>query len=284
MPWLPVRVRRALVAAGAVAVFLVLAGATYQGVATALERRQFPHPGQLIDVGGQQLHIHCTGDGSPTVVLEAPAIGMSAAWSLVQPAVAETNRACSYDRAGLGWSETGERPFDPATVPDHLRALLEGAHERGPYVLVGHGLGAAFATMYAAQFPGDVRALVVVDAPSSDAPGVPSQTTRQLVHAAPWLARAGILRATRLLSKTAAGLPEPSAGALRAFLNRPDHLTRAAVEIARWEEAVALAAATPVASHVQVVRVSDAAPARPEFLTDAAAADAVVAAIREVAR
>ena len=27
-------------------------------------------PGQLVDVGGHRLHLHCTGSGSPTVVLE----------------------------------------------------------------------------------------------------------------------------------------------------------------------------------------------------------------------
>lgn len=280
MAWIPVRVRHALLAASAMAVFLVLAGATYQGVATALERRQFPHPGQLIDVGGHQLHLYCTGDGSPTVILEAPAIGMSAAWALVQPAVADTTRACSYDRAGLGWSEAGDRPFDPASVAEQLRALLEGAREPGPYVLVGHGLGASFATIYAAQFASDVRALLLVDAPSAEAPGSPSPATRQIMRAAPWLARAGILRATRLLSSAAAGLPEPSAGALRAFLNRPDHLTRAARELAQWEDTVALAAAISVAPPVQVIRLGDAAPTGPAFLTDAAAVDAVVAAIR----
>jgi pimeloyl-ACP methyl ester carboxylesterase len=282
MALMPPRVRRALLAAGAVGIFPLLAGATYQGVATALERRQFPHPGQLIDVGGHQLHLHCTGDGSPTVVLEAPAIGMSAAWAHVQPAVAETTRTCSYDRAGLGWSETGNRPFDPASVPDQLRALLERARERTPYVLVGQGLGAAFAAMYAARFPADVRALVLVDAPTAEAPGAPAPTTRQLVHAAPWLARTGILRATRLLSRNAAGLPEPSAGALRAFLNRPDHLTRAGLELARWEDTVALATATPVAPHVRVVRLGGTTPEGPGFLTDPAGAEAVTAAIRKV--
>ena len=284
MALFPPRVRRALLAAGAAAIFPVLAGATYQGVATALERRQFPHPGQLIDVGGHQLHIYCTGDGSPTVVLEAPAIGMSAAWGLVQPAVAETTRVCSYDRAGLGWSETGGRPFDPAAVPDQLHALLDGARERAPYVLVGQGLGAAFAAMYAARFGADVRALVLVDGPTAEAPGAPAPGTRQLVRAAPWLARTGVLRATRLLSRNAAGLPEPSAGALRAFLNRPDHLTRAALELGRWEETVALAAAAPVSPDVPVVRLGDAAAERPEFLTDPAGADAVTAAIREVVK
>ena len=104
------------------------------------------------------------------------------------------------------------------------------------------------------------------------------------MHAAPWLARTGILRATRLLSRHAAGLPEPSAGALRAFLNRPDHLTRAAIEVRRWEESVALAANAPPPPHVAIVRVNDASPDGPEFLTEPAAAEAVVAAIREAAR
>ena len=46
-------------------------------------------------------------------VLEAPALGMSAAWGWVQPEVARRTRVCSYDRSGLGWSETGDRGFDP---------------------------------------------------------------------------------------------------------------------------------------------------------------------------
>jgi pimeloyl-ACP methyl ester carboxylesterase len=281
---IPVRLRRMVLAAGAVAIFPMLAGATYQGVATAVERRQFRHPGQLIDVGGHQLHIHCIGDGSPTVIFEAPAIGMSAAWALVQPAIAEDARACTYDRAGLGWSEAGDRPFDPSAVPDQLHALLEGARERGPYVLVGHGLGAAFATMYAARFGVDVRALVLLDTPSAENATALPNSTRQLVHIAPWLARAGILRATRLLSRNASGLPEPAAGALRAFLNRPDHLTRAALELGRWEETVALAASTPIPPHVQIVQIDGAAPDPLEFLTGPADAEALTAALREVVK
>jgi pimeloyl-ACP methyl ester carboxylesterase len=281
---MPSRLWRALVAAGAVAIFPLLVGATYQGVATALERRQFPHPGQLVDVGGHQLHIHCAGVGAPTVVLEAPAVGMSAAWALVQPAVAQTTRACSYDRAGLGWSEAGDRPFDPAGVPEQLQTLLTGAREPGPYVLVGQGLGAAFAAMYASRFGEEVRALVLVDAPSAAHAAAQPQTARQLVYAAPWLARAGILRATRLLSKNAAGLPEPAAGALRAFLNRPDHLTRAAVELARREETIALAASTPVPPHIEVVRIDSTATMPSEFLTEAADAEALTAALREIVK
>src|SRR6185503_6030005 len=54
---------RPLRAALAIVVLLALAGATYQGVLTSLERRRYPHPGRLIDVGGHQLQIYCTGKG-----------------------------------------------------------------------------------------------------------------------------------------------------------------------------------------------------------------------------
>src|SRR5574341_1475973 len=129
------RLRRLLLAEAAILTFLILAGATYQGVATALERRQFPHPGRMVSVGDHQLHIYCTGEGPPTVVLEAPATGMSAAWGWVQPDVAAVTRVCSYDRAGLGWSEAGDRRFDPANVVEELHALLQRSGELRPYVL-----------------------------------------------------------------------------------------------------------------------------------------------------
>lgn len=273
--------RRALATAGAIVMFLVLAGATYQGVATAVERRQFPHPGRLIDVGDHQLHIYCAGEGTPTVLLEAPAAGMSAAWGWVQPRVATLTRICSYDRAGLGWSEAGDVPYAPHAVVEQLRSLVQRASERGPYVVAGQGLGAVFATLYAARFGENVAALVLIDPPSATAGETTLDPMPRLVTVSPWLARAGVLRATRLLSKNATGLPEPAAGALRAFLNRPDHLTRAARELSQWDDAVALAAATPVHGSLRVIHVDAAGSGRLAFLTDRRQADTVAAAIAE---
>jgi pimeloyl-ACP methyl ester carboxylesterase len=273
------RLQRALLRSGAIVLFLVLAGATYQGVATAVERRQFPQPGQLVDVGGHQLHIHCIGEGTPTVVLEAPATGMSAAWGWVQPEVAKLARTCSYDRAGLGWSEAGDRPYDPSVVPDELRALLAGAKQPKPYLLVGQGLGAAFARVYGSKFGGDLTALVLIDLPSAGDTGL-DQTVR-LLNVSPWLARTGILRATRMLSNHAAGLPGPPGGALSAFLNRPDHLTRAAHELARWDQTVELARGAPLRHDLPVVQIEIVGSDRVALLSARSDADRVTAAIRD---
>ena len=249
------RVQRRLLQTAAVVIFLVLGGATYQGVATALERREFRHPGRLVDVGGHQLHLYCTGEGTPTVVLEAPAAGMSAAWAWIQPQIATAARVCSYDRAGLGWSEAGDAPFDPAAVPAQLQALLERASERGPYVLAGQGLGAALARLDVERFGREAVALVAIDGPGAVVNTSEHVRTTRLVTLSPWLARAGVLRATSMLSASAAGLPDPWEGAMRAFLNRPDHLTRAARELGRWDDTVALASAVVLPARLYVADV-----------------------------
>jgi hypothetical protein len=58
-------------------------------------------------------------------------------WTLLQSQLAVKTRVCSYDRAGLAWSDPG--PADETvqqTIAD-LHALLRAAEEDGPYVLVG---------------------------------------------------------------------------------------------------------------------------------------------------
>jgi pimeloyl-ACP methyl ester carboxylesterase len=176
------------------------------------------------------------------VVLEAPATAMSSSWAWVQADVARVTRVCSYDRAGLGWSEAGDAPFDPRAVPTELHTLLGVAREDGSsQVIVGEELGAAYASMYAAAYPDDVAALVLVNPPRSLGSDRRSATTERLLTISPWLARTGVLRAMRTLSKSAAALPQPAAGTLASFLNRPDHLTRAASELSHWNETVGMA-------------------------------------------
>ncbi len=273
-------VRRAFLTGITVVMFAVFAGATYQGVATALERRRNPHPGRLIDVGGHQLHLNCVGEGHPTLVLQAGSVVMSAAWGWVQQGLAGLTRVCSYDRAGLGWSEAGDDRYDASRAVDQLRVLLERSGERSPYVMAGHELGASLAAAYASRYRPDVAALVLIDRPaegerldrSNDAPDSAGW---------PWLARTGVLRASHLLSERAQGLPEESAAALRAFLNRPDHLTRAVDELSHWDETVRLGA-SPLDPGLRVVQVQVGRSTAAAPLNDAGEAKKVAAAIANV--
>lgn len=273
-------IRRTFFVVVAAVMFAVLAGATYQGVATALERRTNPHPGRLLDVGGHQLHLSCVGEGQPTVVLQAPAVVMSAAWGWVQRDLTPVTRVCSYDRSGLGWSEAGDSGYDPSRAVDELRVLLDRSGEKRPFVMVGHELGASLAVAYASRYRADVAALVLIDRPAQGGSFDRAADVR-LSESWPWLARTGLLRASRLLSRRVEGLPESSAAALSAFLNRPDHLTRAADELSKWDETVTLGASPLDASlRVEQLQVGGSAGAAP--LNEAAEAKKVAAAIANV--
>jgi hypothetical protein len=82
-------------------------------------------PGRLVDVGGQRLHVHCTGPatGAPTVLLESGAGDVSVIWALVQPRVAAFARVCSYDRGGYAWSDPGARPRSYAQLALELHRV-----------------------------------------------------------------------------------------------------------------------------------------------------------------
>jgi pimeloyl-ACP methyl ester carboxylesterase len=113
------------------------------------------------------MHLLCSGTGGPTVVIEAGASSFAIDWTLVQREVAKTNRVCSYDRAGMGWSD--ERPAgSTATAASDLHKLLDVAGEKGPYVLVGASRGGLLVRAHLAEYPADVAGFVFVDPSSED--------------------------------------------------------------------------------------------------------------------
>jgi len=123
-------------------------------------RQEYPPPGRLVDIGGRKLHLYCSGTGSPAVILVAGGGAFSIDWALVQPKIAENTRVCSYDRAGLAWSDPGPAEETVEETVDDLHTLLRDSGEREPYVLVGASIGGIFIQAYQRAFPNDVAALV----------------------------------------------------------------------------------------------------------------------------
>jgi pimeloyl-ACP methyl ester carboxylesterase len=122
-------------------------------------------PGRLIDLGGYRLHLFCTGaalSGGPTIVLSAGGGDYAVDWWRVQTAIADSSRVCSYDRAGSGWSDRGPEPRTLRQEAAELERLLKRAGEAGPFVLVGHSLGAQVVRLYQLEHPGDVVGMVLV--------------------------------------------------------------------------------------------------------------------------
>ena len=179
---------------------LALAGAVYQAVATRRAESAYPPPGEMVEVGGHELHIDCAGRGSPVVVLEAASGATSVQWVRVRQQVSETTRVCAYDRAGMGWSEAGPEPRDAERVAAELHDLLSEAGIEGPYVLAGHSYGGLYARAYADRYPGEVAGAALVESSHPDQferlPGAREsyEQTRRLFAVAPWLARIGVVR------------------------------------------------------------------------------------------
>ena len=120
-----------------------------------------------VDIGGRTIHLVCVGPqvaGTPTVVLEAGLGAPYGAWSEILTTMRSTRRVCAYDRAGLGASPPApETSRTTGDVVADLHALLTTADVAGPYVLVGHSIGAWPITLYASEYPDDVAGLVFVD-------------------------------------------------------------------------------------------------------------------------
>ena len=183
--WMIVRVHRQLRSRSGrwllypVIALLVLAslGGGYETVREEADARAYPMPGQLIDVGEHSLHLHCTGSGSPTVVLQPGGGDFSSAFGWIAPAVARDTRVCVYDRAGRGWSEPADTAQDGTQIATDLHTLLQRGNVPGPYVLAGHSFGGLYVLTFAARYPDEVAGMVLVDstAPASAAePGAAS--------------------------------------------------------------------------------------------------------------
>ena len=125
-------------------------------------------PGDMVDVGGFQLYLYCTGTGSPTVILEAGLEGDVVTWKSVQPEVAQFTRVCSYDRAGLAHSDYGPTPRDAELSAADLHTLLTKAGIAPPYVLVGHSFGGLLIRRFAFDYPEEVDGLIFVDSLHED--------------------------------------------------------------------------------------------------------------------
>jgi len=157
-------VKRILIAALA----LVLTGLIYERVEEWQDNRRFPQIGRSIDIGGRSLNLYCSGEGSPTVIMDSGHALPGYEWAAVQPGIAKLTKACWYDRAGFGWSDRADALNTVDSMARDLHRLLQTAQIPPPYVLVGHSLGGWNVRVFSGLYPGEVAGMVLVDAPSEN--------------------------------------------------------------------------------------------------------------------
>jgi len=181
---------RILVALFGLIVVTAPTGATYQWLATRQDLAATPPPGQLIDIGGYRLHLWCTGNGAPVVVLDAGLGGTSAGWGFVQPEVARFTRVCSYDRAGMGYSDPGPSPRTARRIAHELAELLARDGIAGPVVLAGESIAGFNVRLFASDHPERTAGLVLVDASHED----DTHEVPGMARFVPLLSTMGVLR------------------------------------------------------------------------------------------
>jgi pimeloyl-ACP methyl ester carboxylesterase len=160
--------RRIILGPLAFGLILAVAGAIYEHISEARDRRLNTMDGRPFDVGGFKMHINCTGQGSPVVILESGLGDTYLSWRKVQPQIGQLTRVCSYDRAGIGYSDSSSRPRTSKVMAEELHALLRAAGIAQPYILVGHSLGGYNVRLYASLYRNEVAGMVLVDASHPD--------------------------------------------------------------------------------------------------------------------
>jgi pimeloyl-ACP methyl ester carboxylesterase len=157
---------------------------------------RYPAPGRVVPAEAGALHVNCTGEGSPTVLLESGLGEPGLTWAQVQGNLDDFLTVCSYDRAGYGWSPAGEGTWNAKDASMQITQALRVEGHDGPYIVAAHSLGALVARELRNRDPEAVAGMVLVD-PTNEVtlarvgtPG-PSIVERKLMGA---LARTGLVR------------------------------------------------------------------------------------------
>ncbi len=225
---------------------LVIAGFVYQSISTANDAHRFPPPGKLVDVGGYRMHIHCLGTapaGSPTVILEAGQANTSSTWVWIQTEVAKTTRACTYDRAGLAWSNDSPKPRDAAHMAEELHMLLDKAGISGPVVLVGHSFGGLVTHVYATKYPEQIVGMVWLDVMHPDQwTRLPEQREQrkqilQMANLGRMVAPIGLVRLSNFFPR-AAELPTQQADEFKAWTDSTRFMNANAAEFTGQDQSL----------------------------------------------
>lgn len=215
----------------------VLVGTLFEKNARRNALEAYPPPGKMIAVGEHKLHLDCRGTaqlGAPTIVLEAglDPMGGSILWSGLIDTIATFARVCTYDRAGIAWSEIGPQPRVADKLTEELHTLLSKSGESSPYLLVAWSMGGPYARLYAGKYPEDMAGLILVDSshpeqfdrmPRNEGFSLPP---RFILKAVRWFRQVGIMRNvmkneldfSALAPEKQAALYEVSAGSIATVI------------------------------------------------------------------
>jgi len=136
---------------------LLMALASVGGAASAQDIAS-----KFAQVNGVRLHYLVAGKGEPIVLLHGYA-ETSHMWVPLIRQLAKTHLVIAPDLRGAGSSDAPEGGYAKVDLARDIHALA-GSLKLGQVQLVGHDIGLMVAYAYAAQFPAEVKKIVLMDA------------------------------------------------------------------------------------------------------------------------
>lgn len=121
----------------------------------------------LIRVNEFQLEYEVAGKGKHIVLLEAGGGASMSDWDPVYQRIAEHATVIRYSRVGNGHSTAIKRHFSSRDYADHASELLVKLNVSQPVIVVAHSYGGSIARDFAAAYPNQIKALLMLD-PSSE--------------------------------------------------------------------------------------------------------------------
>ncbi len=207
-------------------ILTVIGGSVYQAINESNDLKTYPAPGKLIDVDGHLMHIHCKGQGSPTVILELGVGSAAIAWYEMHKQLAQVTRVCAYDRAGLGYSEPFEYPRRAADIAELLHQLLVEADIKGELILIGWSAGGIYVREFYRKFPVNVKGMLLVDSSHEQQairmPDTAESGSNATLKIASYLAPIGLVRLSGIVDQRveSSSSPDELKPLLKAIYNQ----------------------------------------------------------------
>jgi len=121
----------------------------------------------LLNVNEFELEYEIAGDGEHLVLLEAGGSAGMSDWDPVFEQIAEHVTVIRYSRVGNGNSTAIRRHFTSRDYADYASELLGKLEITQPVIMVAHSYGGSVARDFAAAYPEQIKALLMLD-PSSE--------------------------------------------------------------------------------------------------------------------
>jgi pimeloyl-ACP methyl ester carboxylesterase len=123
----------------------------------------------MVEVNGRRMHVYSMGKGGRTIVL-LPGFGVALPSADFGPLMRELSKEYTVvciEYFGLGFSDQTDAPRTNENYVEEIRAALSGAGFKAPYVLMPHSASGVYSEYYAAAYPKEVSAIVMLDTTST---------------------------------------------------------------------------------------------------------------------